>query len=314
VRRAAAHGLLVLAAPSYPGYEGGEQGWWVAMKRNGVERLRSYGRFLGRRYRMHRNLLWVQGGDYDVPDRTLVDAIAEGVREYDRTNLHTFHGGRGTGAHDWMGRARWLDIGNVYTGEVVYEKALHYRAQRPDQPYFLIEAYYETARPDPRLTRAQAYQALLCGATGQISGHFDLWPFPPRWRELLDTTTSRSMTHLSRLFGRLPWWQLQPDLDNRVLRGPLGAGLDRSLAAFDPSSGLAIVYAATSAALQLDLAHGRSRAPHLQWFDPVDGSGVAASLPVDADLSRVELAPPGQNAGGTTDWLLLVDAPGALRP
>lgn len=310
LRQAAALGILVLVAPTYPGYEGGEQGWWVAMKRNGAQRLRSYGRFLGRRYREHRNLLWVQGGDYDVPDRDLVDAVAEGIREYDRGNLHTFHGGRGTGAHDWMGQARWLDLGNVYTGEVVYEKALRYRAQRPDEPYFLIEAYYEKAKPDPRMTRAQAYQALLCGASGQLSGHFDLWQFPSNWRDLLDSNTSRSMTQLSRLFAGLPWWRLQPDLEGRVLRGDLGSGLDRALCAFDPDGGLAVLYAPTPRPLEIDLSWRAGPVPRLTWFDPADGRRVEAVPPAGADAGPLVLAPPGPNAAGATDWVLLVEPRG----
>lgn len=308
--RAAELGILVLATPSYVGYEGGEQGWWSAMKRNGVERLRSYGRFLGRRCRVHRNLLWVQGGDYDVPQRKYVDAIAEGIREYDRSNLHTFHGGRGTGAHDWMGQARWLDLGNVYTGEVVYEKALRYRAQRPDEPFFLIEAYYEEARPDPRLTRAQAYQALLSGACGQLSGHHDVWQFLPNWREALDSVTSRSMTQLSWLFGGLPWWRLQPDIGRRVLRGPLGEGLDRALAASDPTSGLTIVYAPTLDALEIDRStHDGCLLRRVRWLDPVDGTAADALSERSAAAARVTMAPPGRNAVGATDWLLLLDQP-----
>lgn len=310
--RAAELDILVLATPSYVGYEGGEQGWWGAMKRNGAARLRSYGRFLGRRCRQHRNLLWVQGGDYDVPDRSLVDAIALGIREYDRDNLHTFHAGRGTGAHDWMGQARWLDLGNIYTGEVVYEKALRYRAQRPDEPFFLIEAYYEEARPDPRLTRAQAYQALLSGACGQLCGHHDLWQFLPNWREALDSVTSRSMTQLSRLFGALPWWRLVPDTEHRLLTGGLGAGLDRALAAVVPETSFGIVYAPTLEPLQFDLSRLAARGPlRVRWQDPVDAAAVDATPPPAADLARLELAPPGRNSVGATDWLLLIYQAGA---
>lgn len=301
-------GIVVLAAPCYAGYEGGEQGWWSAMKRNGAQKLQSWGRYLGDRYRSRHNLIWVQGGDYNVPDRSLVHALADGIREYDPAKLQTFHGSRGTGAHDWMGTPAWLGLGNIYTGAVVEDTALRYHASHGQVPFILFEAFYENyaaAPRDPRLTRAQAYQALLSGACGQLSGHDDIWQFRPSWRAALDAATSRSMAQLARVFGPLPWWTFEPDA-GRLLVGERGTGLDRAVAAVSTSSPLALVYWPQLRTLDVGARALGSKAVIATWIDPVDGRRVSAT-PTAADGGRVTFSPPGPNSAATTDWLLMLN-------
>lgn len=305
--RAAAHGLLVMATPCYPGYEGGEQGWWVAMKRNGAAKLRSYGRFLGRRYRDRTNLLWVQGGDFNVPDRALVHEMAEGIREYDARALHTFHAGRGTGAHDWMGDAKWLSLGNIYTGEVVYEAALQHHATRPGLPFILIEAYYEKAKPDPRLTRVAAYQAMLSGACGQLSGHFDVWQFNPEWEAALDSVTARSISQLARLFTGRRWWDLVPDSAGQLLRGERGSGMDRVVAAVARDGSFAIAYVPTRRAVEVSLTGLAAEQVAARWIDPILGTEVRLP-PIDRRTRHtLVLETPGRNALALDDWVLLLE-------
>lgn len=316
--RAARAGILVMAAPCYAGYEGGEQGWWEPMKRNGAAKLRSWGRYLGQRYRTRRNLLWVQGGDFNVPDRSLVDALAEGIREYDASNLHTFHGSRGTGAHDWMGAAPWLDLGNIYTAAVVADTALKHRIAHRDVPFILIEAFYEnypSAPRDPRLARAQAYQALLCGACGQLSGHDDLWQFRPAWKAALDAPTSRSMAQCARLFSQLPWWALQPDTEGRLLRTNTGPGLDRTVAAVTEDARLAVAYCPTGQPIELDVTALEGPMLSTRWMDPFDGRWQrGAELAAERGAAQRVAPPPGPNAAGTTDWVLVVETTSPSRP
>ena len=57
------------------------EGWYPGNARMRVpEALRSYGRYLGQRYRDFHNIIWVQGGDWDPPDKKLVDALAQGYQ------------------------------------------------------------------------------------------------------------------------------------------------------------------------------------------------------------------------------------------
>ncbi|WP_298824560.1 DUF4038 domain-containing protein [uncultured Piscinibacter sp.] len=311
LEQAAQAGILVMVAPCYAGYEGGEQGWWEAMQRNGPDKLRSWGRYLGHRYRGHRNLLWVHGGDYNVPDRSLVHALADGIREYDASSLHTYHGSRGTGAHDWMGSASWLNLGNVYTGAVVADAALKYRSMYGDVPFVLLEAFYEdypSAPRDPRLIRTQAYQALLCGACGQLSGHDDLWQFRPNWKEALGSATATSMTQLAGLFSRLPWWMLQPRTANALLRSSVGSGLDRTVAAISEDGRLALVYSPTPLPLELNTAALRGGRYRTHWMDPSNGQWQVGATESAPDSALLRIMPPNVNAAGASDWVLRIEA------
>lgn len=306
--KAADNDILVLVVPSYAGYLGEEQGWWSAMKRNGAAKMRQYGRFLGHRYRGCRNLMWVHGGDYDVPDKALVREMAEGIREYDHQNLHSFHGGRGTGALDWMAGEGWLSVGNIYTGEVVYQAAQKHYAERPGVPFFLIEAYYEGAKPDPRLTRLQAYQALLSGASGQLSGHDPIWQFKPEWQQALDGTTSRSMTHLIALFRGLPWWKLRPDLDRTLLVDVPQSGVERAVAASAEDGSFALLYTPSVREMRVDTTRLAGPRVAARWLDPVSGSVYPVEGAPAVPSAAHTYKPTGSNAVGLGDWVLVLES------
>ena len=57
-----ARGLLVLLFPAYVGQDQ-EQGWMEEITANGGARMEAYGAFVAGRYRHHRNIVWMLGGD-----------------------------------------------------------------------------------------------------------------------------------------------------------------------------------------------------------------------------------------------------------
>ena len=64
IREAGKRGFLILLAPCYIGWQCADDGWCAEMKLNGVEKLRKYGLYLGKRYKDFPNILWVEGGDH----------------------------------------------------------------------------------------------------------------------------------------------------------------------------------------------------------------------------------------------------------
>ena len=50
VDQAAQRGMLVLLAPVYLGYGGGNEGWYQELKANGTTKCRQYGRYVGQRF------------------------------------------------------------------------------------------------------------------------------------------------------------------------------------------------------------------------------------------------------------------------
>jgi len=85
VERAGGHGMVVWLAPAYLGYGGGDEGFFQEIKAGGREKLHTYGRFVGKRFKDLPNLVWMLGGDYtpEGPDQWVVNELAAAIREED---------------------------------------------------------------------------------------------------------------------------------------------------------------------------------------------------------------------------------------
>ncbi len=204
------------------------------MKASGKASLRSYGRFVGKRFKDLPNIVWVMGGDFTPKkdDQWTVAEVAEGIREEDSTHLMTGHGSPEDSAVVAFGEQKWLTVNSVYS----YEKTLFRPVQaeyqrRPIRPFVLIESTYEGEHNStPDQIRRQAYWAMLGGACGQFFGnnpiwHFDgpgLFPTKTTWKEALDGTGSRDMTRLRDLFVGLPWHRLEPEKNHEVVTDGYG--------------------------------------------------------------------------------------------
>jgi Protein of unknown function (DUF4038)/Putative collagen-binding domain of a collagenase len=207
LRRAAEKGFLVLLTSSYLGGEGPQE-WYRAMVASGVQKLRRYGEYLGRRYGGFSNILWVHGGDYNPPRRDLVTAIAEGIRQFDKDALHTVHGAPNTAALDYWQDQPWLQVDAIYTLEPVYAAALEEYARPEGMPFFLIESAYENEEvyeASVRHVRTQAYHAVLSGAAGQIFGNNPIWHFDGRKNGVVRTlhNVARAVVGESGTAGRI---------------------------------------------------------------------------------------------------------------
>jgi hypothetical protein len=318
LRRAAEKGFLVLLTASYAGYGGGAEGWYEAMVANGSDRLRQYGKFLGRRYRDLANILWVHAGDYNPPEKDLVRAIADGVRESDPRALHTAHGAPESAALDYWQGEPWLQVNNVYTYGPVYAPALE-QYERPDRmPFFLIESAYENEHgATERRLRTQAYHAVLSGAAGQIFGNNPIWHFdgpgiysaPVTWQEALGSRGAQSMTHLRDLMATVPWWLLEPDVDNSLLTSGLGSDDDRAVAARTADRRLAIIYLPSNREITVDLEELAGPQINARWYDPADGRYMnirGSPLPTTGP-ERIS-SKSGTNSSGYEDWVLILES------
>jgi hypothetical protein len=76
----------------------------------------------------------------------------------------------------------------------------------------------------------------------------------------------------------LPWWELVPDVEGRLIRGWRGAvaGLERVTAAMTPGADLAVAYLPVARGVEVDLAQLRGPRVEATWFDPASGERVAA--------------------------------------
>lgn len=307
IDRARDKGMLILLAPAYLGFQGGDQGWYVAMGAAGTAALRDYGRYVATRLQAYDNILWVQGGDYNPPDRNRMRAVLEGIREIDSLGLHTFHGSRGTEALEWLGAAEtWLDVNNIYTAVDTVVAEAEGAWQRSTMPYFLIEAGYEGESVDEIGVRQQAWQAMLSGAMGQLMGQKEVWPFVAGWQAALASPGASTLIHLRDLLASVAWWTLEPDFGNVLLTAGVDSGARRAVAARSGDGAFAILYVREVRDLTVDLGQLAGPGVTARWYDPTSGLYTPApGSPFAANGSRV-LRPPGNNARNRPDWALVL--------
>jgi len=324
IEKARARGISVWLCPAYLGWKGGEEGFFQEIQAAGPDALRSYGRFVGERFRDLPNIVWMIGGDFSPPDtsRWTGVALAEGLRDGGARQLMTAHGGQTTGL-DAFGEQPWLDVDTVYSyAPDLRSELLAASARVPARPLVLIETTYEGEHGShPEQIRQQAWWAMLCGACGQFFGnnpiwHFDgptLFPFQGTWQEALDSPGARDMARLGKILARRPWHRLVPDrkatIAASVARGETPAV--RIAAARSSDGRLALAYVPSDGKEPRDLAvnlEGFSGPVTASWVNPaMDSAPIAQELPPRSGSSQ-HLRTPGDNGTGANDWLLVLTA------
>lgn len=331
VERAAELGLVVGMLPTWGSH-------WKRVGRDepppfNRENARSYGLFLGKRYR-NAPLIWILGGDqniHSVEEREVIDALAEGLSEGDGgAHLITYHP-RGPGlSSDYVHDADWLDF-NMYQsshGGHDHDNGLFAEqdyALRPAKPTIDGEPRYETIavgfyfRDSNRLDRFDAYDvrqaaywSVLAGACGHTYGHNSVWQMwsPGRkpaigadipWREALDHPGAFQMGLVRRLFESRPFGKLIPD-QSIIVDGPRSSGAKiRAARARDGS--YAYVYSPRGERFTIDRSAIEARRVREIWYDPRYGTSHAVHTGDNAAFQTY--TPPTSGRGN--DWVLILE-------
>jgi hypothetical protein len=321
IRLAANAGLVVVLDPIETG------GWLDVLRRNGLAKDRAYGRFLGRRYKSFKNIIWMSGNDFQTwskaPDDKVVLAVAKGIRSVDPTHIHTVElNYLKSGSLD---DPRWrsvIQLDAAYTYFPTYAQVLQEYNHKEFLPVFMIEAGYEfeqnsssISKGDPDILRRQEYWSILSGATGQFYGNRYTWPFADGWKDHLNTRGSVQVGYLTKLLAGRRWFRLVPDQAHKIVTagygklsttGNVGSSNYVTTAASRDGT-LAISYLPTQGRITVDLARfaGRVRG---RWYDPSSGkySGVPGSPFRNA--KSAQFTTPGKNGDGDQDWVLVLSA------
>jgi len=322
VKKANDRGIVVWLFPAYLGYGGGDEGWFREMKAGGREKLRSYGRFVGKWFKDLPNIVWVVGGDFtpEKADQWTLTEIAEGIREEDSTHLMSGHGSPETSAVAAFGEQKWLTVNSVYGYKTLLRLIQGEQERRPSRPFVLMETTYEIEHNStPDQIRRQAYWAMLGGACGQFFGnnpiwHFDgpgLFPTKTTWKEALGGTGSREMARLRDLFAGLPWHRLEPEKNHEVVTKGYGEGGAMALTARTMDGRLSITYIPSTGTeprkLAVDLAQF-AEAITARWYNPTDGTWKTVNTEPLPNRGAKSLQTPGDNGTKTNDWVLVVAA------
>ena len=310
IGKAREKGMLVLLTPAYLGFGGGAEGWYQEMVTAGPTVLQQYGQYLATRFRAYDNILWVHGGDYVAANMGLVRAIANGIRATEPKWLHTYHSSRGISALSAVSVSTdpWLQVNTAYSDEAVLTRTV-VEYNRSTMPFFLIEARYEGESGAGELVvRRQAYQANLSGAMGQLMGNSPIWDFKAGWQAALNSGGSRTVAFVHQLLQGRPWWTLQPDLSNQLLRAGVGASPNQAVASRAQDRSFGIVYVPTTRPVTLDL--GQLAGPRVvaRWYDPTNGTFSSVAGSPFAGGGTVSVTTPATNSRGFGDWVLVLES------
>jgi hypothetical protein len=317
LRLAAKYGQLVLLDPIETG------GWQNVVTSNGTSKATNYGKYLGQRYKSFPNIIWMSGNDFqgwhDPSTDAAIRAVAEGIHAADPAHLQTTElNYQSSGSLDDTSWTPLLGIDAAYTYFPTYDQVLK-EYNRASMPVFMVEANYEgehnaADQGTPQILRRQEYWTLLSGATGQLYGNGATWKFASNWKQSLSSPASNQMRYVTGLFAPRQWFNLVPDQNHTLLTGGYGTysaggslgGNDYATAARTADGTLGIIYMPTSRTITVDLST-LAGAVNASWYDPSRGTylGVGGSpLP---NSGQVNIAPPGPNADGDADWVLVLE-------
>lgn len=315
---AAQQGLLVILDPIETG------GWLNTILNNGTNNCRTYGQYLGNRYKNFDNILWLSGNDYKIEDWSntnfdaVVQAVALGIQDNDSRHIHTIElNYQVSGSLDDSFWAPIISLNASYTYFPTYAQVLTDYNRPNFLPTFMVEANYEFENDwvNNASGRRQEYWSLLSGACGQLYGNKYTWQFLTDWQMHLDTAGSTQMGYVKALFASRRWYDLVPDQNHTLVTAGYGTFLstgsvnasDYATAASTADGELAMVYLPTIRPVTVELSklNGPVTA---QWYDP--SSGVYAAIPGSpfANVGSLDFTPTGNNADGDGDWVLVLEA------
>lgn len=318
LRLAAKHGLLVMLDPIETG------DFLKVMLKNGPERCREFGRYLGSRYQGFDNLLWFHGNDYQgwrsPANDAVVTAVARGIRDKDSRHLHTIElNYEVSGSLDDSNWAPLINVCGSYTYFPVYAQVLKDYSRTDFMPVCMIESDYEFERDSVPVTlRRIEYWSLLSGAAGQMYGNGYTWPFKAGWKAKLDSPGAVQMAYVKSLFESQPWFNLVPDQAHKVVTAGYGTfdgsategnrfnmTSDYVAAGRTPDGSLVMAYMPSFRPITVDLARLSGLAT-AQWYDPSCGKYVQIPGSPFHNSGKHLFIPPQHNADGDGDWVLVL--------
>ncbi len=322
VKLAALHGIFVFIDPMET------VGWLPTLRNNGLTAAYTYGQFLGRRYRKFPNVAWLSGNDFvswkNPTDDALTREVARGIKSVDPKQLQSVELNYETSSSlDDQTWSPLISLNGTYTYSPTYMQMLHSYNQTPVMPTYLLEAHYDLEDvghpPDygtPAVLRREEYWTVLSGGAGQFYGNHYTWSFDSGWESHLDTVGVKQLTIWSRFFTALPWQNLIPDQNHKVVISGLGSYGDwktkvslstYSTAAMTPNGSLVIVYMPTARTLTINMASLNGLVVG-KWFDPTDGAYMPIPGGPFLNTGAQQFTPPGKNHDGDSDWVLLLSA------
>jgi len=245
---------------------------------------RSYGRWLGKRYKDRANVVWINGGDrWPAQYAPVWRALGRGLREgSEGAQLITFHVCGWHSSSQCFHNEDWLDFNFIQTWTdwtQIHAAVTTDGLMVPRKPVLLGEPAYEDGPEYPKgpitplVMRRQAWWAFMAGGYFTY-GQNQMWRMEPGWQAAFDTPGACQMGQFKAIATSRPWWKMVPD------QGLFAAGvgseqtLNAARRAVDGTCAMAYLSSQCHVLIQLDrIVTRRAKAT---FVNPQDGTELEA--------------------------------------
>jgi len=323
---AAAHGFWVALLPTWGDKFSRERG--AGPEIFTPENAHRYACWLAQRLAHFPQLIWVLGGDRRLltpQHRSVVSAMAAGLREVGSQHLITFHPIGERSPFDDVGDAPWLDFRMVQSGHGAQLSSTEWVAReyvrQPTLPILDGEPRYEDhpVAFDPARGYFDAWDVrtaqlgnLLSGALGLSYGHHSVWGFQPDqarwpdhdayflmgWEAALERPGAQQVRVQKQVLEAVLQHSCVPA---QHLLAHTYPGLNQLTAAAGP--GLTLVYSPTGLPLELRVSSTADLSEFAQWSSPRTGERTPARGTLEGQIWTFR--PPSSGRG--EDWLLWLE-------
>lgn len=321
---AASYGIYLALIPTW-GDKVDRRGWGIGPEIWTPSKIYAYGEWLGRKFYKYRNIIWVNGGDRPGNGKNweIWNALAEGIRKYDKIHLMTFHPWGETSSSFWFHEAEWLDFNSCQSGHSArsypnYMMVESDYCRTPAKPCIDMEPRYEQHpvnwKPENKLfddydVRQAAWQAVFSGAAGHSYGAHPIWQMCPKpdnnpgscqsgWKDSLFLPGACQMKWLKNLIMSRPYFERLPD---QFIIGSPKSG-DEHICACRGKSYL-MVYFPNGGTHNLNLELITGGYKKLYWYNPRTGSSIYNGT-IPSSEKTVISAP---SSLFREDWVLVAD-------
>lgn len=303
-------------------------------------KAKTYATFLAARYKLHSNIIWMNGGDIPGSDSTKVwETIGNTIHTIDPEHLITFHPRGRTQSSIWFHNQSWLSFNSFQSGHRNYaqdtsKKDFRYGEDNwryvqtdynklPIKPTLDAEPSFEKIPYGlhditlPRWTdadvRRYGYWSVFAGACGYTYGNNDVMQMhkptdkgsaygsKDYWFNSVNDPGANQMIYLKKLMLSRPYYDRVPD-QSLIALGQ-GERYNRLLATRGKNYAFIYTYTGRSMAINAEKLQGnRIKA---SWYNPRNGNITAIGTFNKAKIMKFD--PPGQPANGN-DWVLILDA------
>ena len=297
-----------------------------------------YGKWIGRRYKDYRNIIWILGGDrpavQDTNDaRPIWRSMAKGV--FDATNgkaLISYHiSGGEKSTSQQIHNEEWLHINMMQSGHggghdvAVWNWIARDWNMTPTKPTLDSEPNYEDHPVNPWPTwdpangyfsdydvRKQTYRSVFSGACGVTYGHHSIWQFwSPReekinhadryWTEALDRPGAFQVGYLKKLIESRPFLHRIPD--QTIIEKGQGEKGEYICAFRDSIGSYIMVYIPVGKTVTLKTSCIHFEHLNAWWVNP--RTPEVLSIGLIENKVNIEFTTP--TLGFEKDWVLVID-------